>query len=99
MSELSKDEVVGLMVEAVRELRPDLREADIDASTPLWSSEVDDPVTASASINLDSLDLLEVLIIFEEDHGLLMPEELEDLGAGTTTVGQLAELLLRKAEV
>lgn len=94
---LTKDEVVRLMIEAVRELRPDLRDVAIDASTPLWSTgeEGADP----GAIDLDSLDLLEVLIIFEEDHGLLMPEELEDLGDGSTTVGQLADLLLDRSAV
>jgi acyl carrier protein len=89
---LTKDDVVRLMADAVRELRPDLEDVPIDASTPLWHG--DDDTAEGPALDLDSLDLLEVLIIFEEDHGLLMPEELEDLGSGTATVGQLAELLL-----
>jgi hypothetical protein len=86
---LERDDVVQLLVAAIREVRADLRDAPLSAATPLWSPAGED---APSACELDSLDLLEVLVVLEEDHGLPLPEDHDSMAA--PTIGEMADLLL-----
>ena len=65
---------------------------DITDMTSLWAGDTED----QPCLNLDSLDLLELVVFLERECGWSIPEEQIDAG-GWHTVGDLASVVLSVA--
>jgi hypothetical protein len=81
-------DVIRAAVKAVK--GPAVGTAEITATTGLWASE--DP--GAPSLYLDSLDLLEIVVFVETEHGWTIAEDQID-AAAWQTVGDLAAVLTR----
>jgi acyl carrier protein len=62
-------------------LGPEKFPADLDDDTDMFKTGI-----------IDSVDALELLIAFEEDHGIMIPEELEDV-SGLATISGISKFL------
>ncbi len=81
--------VLDVIRAAVRFVKgPAVGTQEITAATGLWSSE--DP--SAPSLYLDSLDLLEIVVFVETEHGWTIEEDQID-AAAWQTVGDLAAVL------
>jgi acyl carrier protein len=61
----------------------------------LNSSEVDINANLGGDLGVDSLALIETLVVIEERHGIVMPQPDELLELGVSTVADLGEVIAR----
>jgi hypothetical protein len=89
------DDVIEKIQATVAQLRQgDMKSVSMSPDTYLWGGP-----PGGASLDLDSLAVLELLVLLEEEHGLTMPDidELDVIPGAAYTVRRLSELYVAHA--
>ncbi|MGA8726920.1 MAG: hypothetical protein WB565_17945 [Acidimicrobiales bacterium] len=87
-TDTDEDAKLNALVDSIVEVLGDrCEQLRIDSETPLWFSETD----AAVSLDLDSLDILEILAVLEDEKGFSLGTF--DAIESIVTVGDLANAI------